>query len=153
MNRDLHIRNQRVEKGILLILIKFRFVSMLERFCVEPLGSVQVSIWVRFCGCCIDNYKNAFSILYSRLRNFGYWVKQITVCEVHLNSQQTLDALLIDWEPIIIHSKYERKQTLPCDTIYYAPNFEKVDGAYCFWSVRAWVGGCVRHTFCTYCNV
>ena len=21
----------------------------------------------------------------------------------------------------------------------YAPNFEKVDGAYCFWSVRAWV--------------
>ena len=25
----------------------------------------------------------------------------------------------------------------------YAPNFEKVDGAYCFWSVRAWVGGCV----------
>ena len=33
----------------------------------------------------------------------------------------------------------------------YAPNFEKIDGAYCFWSVRAWVGGCVRawvrHTF------
>ena len=26
---------------------------------------------------------------------------------------------------------------------YYAPNFEKVDGAYCFWSVRGWVGGCV----------
>ena len=25
----------------------------------------------------------------------------------------------------------------------YAPNFEKVDGAYCFWSVGAWVG----HTF------
>ena len=25
----------------------------------------------------------------------------------------------------------------------YAPNFEKVDGAYCFWSVRAWVGACV----------
>ena len=22
----------------------------------------------------------------------------------------------------------------------YAPNFEKVDGAYCFWSVRGWVG-------------
>ena len=22
---------------------------------------------------------------------------------------------------------------------YYAPNFEKVDGAYCFWSVRGWV--------------
>ena len=22
---------------------------------------------------------------------------------------------------------------------YYAPNFEKVDGAYCFWSVGAWV--------------
>ena len=21
----------------------------------------------------------------------------------------------------------------------YAPNFEKVDGAYCFWSMRAWV--------------
>ena len=21
----------------------------------------------------------------------------------------------------------------------YAPNFEKVDGAYCFWSVRGWV--------------
>ena len=27
---------------------------------------------------------------------------------------------------------------------YYAPNFEKVDGAYCFWSVRGWVGACVR---------
>ena len=26
----------------------------------------------------------------------------------------------------------------------YAPNFEKVDGAYCFWSVHAWVGACVR---------
>ena len=30
---------------------------------------------------------------------------------------------------------------------YYAPNFEKVDGAYCFWSVRGcvrgWVGACV----------
>ena len=25
----------------------------------------------------------------------------------------------------------------------YAPNFEKVDGAYCFWSVRACVGACV----------
>ena len=25
----------------------------------------------------------------------------------------------------------------------YAPNFEKVDGAYCFWSVRAWVGAWV----------
>ena len=25
----------------------------------------------------------------------------------------------------------------------YAPNFEKVDGAYCFWSVRGCVGGCV----------
>ena len=25
----------------------------------------------------------------------------------------------------------------------YAPNFEKVDGAYCFWSVRAWVRGWV----------
>ena len=35
---------------------------------------------------------------------------------------------------------------------YYAPNFEKVDGAYCFWSVRAWVRAWVRHTFCTYCN-
>ena len=22
----------------------------------------------------------------------------------------------------------------------YAPNFEKVDEAYCFWSVHAWVG-------------
>ena len=22
---------------------------------------------------------------------------------------------------------------------FYAPNFEKVDGAYCFWSVRGWV--------------
>ena len=32
--------------------------------------------------------------------------------------------------------------------VVYDPNFEKVDGAYCFWSVR----GCVRHTFCTYCN-
>ena len=32
--------------------------------------------------------------------------------------------------------------------VYYAPNFEKVDGAYCFWSVGGWV----RHTFCTYCN-
>ena len=27
---------------------------------------------------------------------------------------------------------------------YYAPNFEKVDGAYCFWSVRALVGAWVR---------
>ena len=26
----------------------------------------------------------------------------------------------------------------------YAPNFEKVDGAYCFWSVRGWVRACVR---------
>ena len=26
----------------------------------------------------------------------------------------------------------------------YAPNFEKVDGAYCFWSVRALVGAWVR---------
>ena len=25
----------------------------------------------------------------------------------------------------------------------YAPNFEKVDGAYCFWSVRACVGAWV----------
>ena len=25
----------------------------------------------------------------------------------------------------------------------YAPNFENVDGAYCFWSVRAWVRACV----------
>ena len=24
-----------------------------------------------------------------------------------------------------------------------APNFEKVDGAYCFWSMRGCVGGCV----------
>ena len=27
---------------------------------------------------------------------------------------------------------------------FYAPNFEKVDGAYCFWSVRAWVRAWVR---------
>ena len=26
----------------------------------------------------------------------------------------------------------------------YAPNFEKVDGAYCFWSVCGWVRACVR---------
>ena len=26
----------------------------------------------------------------------------------------------------------------------YAPNFEKVDGAYCFWSVRGCVRGWVR---------
>ena len=42
------------------------------------------------------------------------------------------------------------------DYYYYAPNFEKVDGAYCFWFVRGWVRACVRgcvgHTFCTYCN-
>ena len=25
----------------------------------------------------------------------------------------------------------------------YAPNFEKVDGAYCFWSVRAWAWACL----------
>ena len=24
-------------------------------------------------------------------------------------------------------------------------SFEKVDGAYCFWSVHAWVRGCVTH--------
>ena len=35
---------------------------------------------------------------------------------------------------------------------YYAPNFEKVDGAYCFWSVRGCVRAWVGHTFCTYCN-
>ena len=29
---------------------------------------------------------------------------------------------------------------------YYAPNFEKVDGAYCFWSVR----GCVRGWVCAW---
>ena len=28
------------------------------------------------------------------------------------------------------------RATLSCDSSYYAPNFEKVDGAYCFWSVR-----------------
>ena len=28
-------------------------------------------------------------------------------------------------------------------TYFYAPNFEKVDGANCFWSVRAWVRGWV----------
>ena len=27
---------------------------------------------------------------------------------------------------------------------FYAPNFEKVDGAYCFWSVRGCVRGWVR---------
>ena len=27
---------------------------------------------------------------------------------------------------------------------FYAPNFEKVDGAYCFWSVRGCVRACVR---------
>ena len=31
----------------------------------------------------------------------------------------------------------------------YAPNFKKVDGAYCFWSVRAWLHGCVT-LFVTY---
>ena len=36
--------------------------------------------------------------------------------------------------------------------LHYAPNFEKVDGAYCFWSMRALVGAWVGHTFCTYCN-
>ena len=35
---------------------------------------------------------------------------------------------------------------------FYAPNFEKVDGAYCFWSVRGCVRAWVGHTFCTYCN-
>ena len=30
---------------------------------------------------------------------------------------------------------YHKYNIIPC----YAPNFEKVDGAYCFWSVRAWV--------------
>ena len=29
------------------------------------------------------------------------------------------------------------------NTDNYAPNFEKVDGAYCFWSMRAWVGAWV----------
>ena len=29
------------------------------------------------------------------------------------------------------------------DPAHYAPNFEKVDGAYCFWSVHALVRGCV----------
>ena len=28
---------------------------------------------------------------------------------------------------------------LPCDSSYYAPNFEEVRGAYCFWGVRPFV--------------
>ena len=39
-------------------------------------------------------------------------------------------------------------------TDFHAPNFEKVDGAYCFWSVRgwvrAWVGGSHFFSFPSY---
>ena len=38
--------------------------------------------------------------------------------------------------------KYILRRMVSVD-IFNAPNFEKVDGAYCFWSVRAWVGACV----------
>ena len=34
-------------------------------------------------------------------------------------------------------------KTAATDPNVYAPNFEKVDGAYCFWSVRALVRGWV----------
>ena len=33
--------------------------------------------------------------------------------------------------------------SLAVNFLCYAPNFEKVDGAYCFWSVRALVRGWV----------
>ena len=39
------------------------------------------------------------------------------------------------------HPRTLQKQYAP--STFYAPNFEKVDGAYCFWSVRAWVRACV----------
>ena len=39
--------------------------------------------------------------------------------------------------------KSDALTTAPLRHLDYAPNFEKVDGAYCFWSVRGCVGGCV----------
>ena len=48
---------------------------------------------------------------------------------------------------VILHQLLECRTLVKCGLtrelsmmINYAPNFEKVDGAYCFWSVR----GCVR---------
>ena len=37
-------------------------------------------------------------------------------------------------------SQIARKPYAPVICISFSPNFQKVDGAYCFWSVR----GCVR---------
>ena len=35
-------------------------------------------------------------------------------------------------------------KSISSENLFYAPNFEKVDGAYCFWSVRGCVRGWVR---------
>ena len=42
-----------------------------------------------------------------------------------------------------VHTKvqtgFSQKVLCRSELNFYAPNFEKVDGAYCFWSVRGWV--------------
>ena len=43
-----------------------------------------------------------------------------------------------------MHPCLDRYNAVKYSLNNYAPNFEKVDGAYCFWSVRGWVRGCVR---------
>ena len=42
-------------------------------------------------------------------------------------------------DPSFLCRRYYQSSLWNSVTFYYAPNFEKVDGAYCFWSVRAWV--------------
>ena len=69
-----------------------------------------------------------------------------TSLSIILVSQAFLVKMLITLEP---HGIFGLNFVYSC---IYAPNFEKVDGAYCFWSVGAWVRGCSGHTFCTYCN-
>ena len=70
-----------------------------------------------------------------------------------INDQEARSAniILVKSKTVLLIDVLENK-VISCDMIVYAPNFEKVDGAYCFWSVRGCVGGCVGHTFCTYCN-
>ena len=41
----------------------------------------------------------------------------------------------------VIKLCFETESTVHSAICYYAPNFEKVDGAYCFWSVRGCLPG------------
>ena len=45
---------------------------------------------------------------------------------------------------VILNQAMKTKKIIVLLSYFYAPNFEKVDGAYCFWSVRGCVGACVR---------